>query len=349
MTARALSRRSPFRIIKPAEELPVPSEPLASHLSPRTTRPSGLLCDPFFALHQPHGNPESPLRIGAIQEGLAAAGLLENLSPIAPRDATAAEIQLIHTPRYFDIVKRDVQFGSGELSTGDTELSEHSLEVALRAAGGVLEAVDAVMTGRLRNAFCAVRPPGHHASPGRGMGFCIFNHVAIAARHAQRNHGIGKIAIVDFDVHHGNGTQDAFYDDPSILFFSSHQWPLYPGTGRRSETGTGPGLGLTFNAPLPAGSGYEEILGEVETRLEPALATFKPELLLLSAGFDSRIGDPLGDFTLEDEQFANLTRRIKSWAHDYAGDRLVSILEGGYNLGTLGGCVAAHVSALQEG
>jgi acetoin utilization deacetylase AcuC-like enzyme len=180
------------------------------------------------------------------------------------------------------------------------------------------------------------------------MGFCLFNHIAIAARYAQKKHGIGKIAIIDFDVHHGNGTQEAFYDDPAVLFYSCHQSPLYPFTGRRDETGTGRGLHLNINSPLPAGSGYPEVLGELETRLEPTLADFKPELILISAGFDSRIGDPLGDFTLEDEHFIRLTRRLKEWAHDYAGDRLLSILEGGYNLSTLGGAVAAHVGALLD-
>ena len=314
------------------------------HMGPRT----GLVCDAFYTLHEPAGGPESPLRVGAIEQGLADAGLLGLLLPIAPRDAVASEVQMVHSPAYLQLVKNDVMFGAGELSTGDTELSEYSLEVALRATGGVLQALDAVVNGAVQNAFCAVRPPGHHATPVKGMGFCIFNHVAIAARYAQKKHGLGKIAIVDFDVHHGNGTQEAFYDDPAVLFFSTHQYPLYPGTGRRNETGTGRGLGLTLNAPLPAGSGYAEILGEYEAHLEPALAAFKPDLILISAGFDSRIDDPLGDFELENEHFIRLTRRIKEWAHDYAEDRVLSVLEGGYNLRTLGGVVAAHVGALLD-
>jgi acetoin utilization deacetylase AcuC-like enzyme len=320
-----------------------------SYVPPGRTGPrTGLVCDAFYTLHEPRGNPESPLRIGAIQGGLAEAGILEKLTTIRPRDAVESEVTLVHAPNYVQLVKRDVRFGAGELSTGDTELSEYSLEVALRATGGVLEAVDAVVKGAVRNAFCAVRPPGHHATPVRGMGFCLFNHIAIAARYAQKKHGIGKVAIVDWDVHHGNGTQEAFYDDPAVLFFSAHQSPHYPFTGMRDETGTGRGLGLNVNAPLPAGSGYKEVLGEFENRLEPLLATFRPDLILLSAGFDSRIGDPLGDFTLEDEHFVRLTWRLKEWAHDYAEDRLVSILEGGYNLSTLGRAVAAHVGALLD-
>jgi acetoin utilization deacetylase AcuC-like enzyme len=179
------------------------------------------------------------------------------------------------------------------------------------------------------------------------MGFCIFNHIAIAACYARKKHGIGKILIVDWDVHHGNGTQDIFYNDDSVLFFSTHQHPWFPGTGRRHETGRGRGLGFTVNAPLPAGSGIHAILGEID-RLESVLARFKPDLILISAGFDSRIDDPLGRFILGDEDFAALTRRVKQWAGDYAGGRLISILEGGYNLETLGGAVAAHVAALME-
>jgi acetoin utilization deacetylase AcuC-like enzyme len=239
--------------------------------------------------------------------------------------------------------------GRRQLSTGDTVISDGSLEAALLATGGVLSAVDGVMAGSVANAFCAVRPPGHHATPAAGMGFCFFNSVAVAARYAQRRHGVGRVLIVDWDVHHGNGTQDAFYDDGSVLFFSSHQHPWYPGTGRRNEAGRGEGLGMTVNAPLRAGSGFAEILGEMETRLEPVLAEVRPELVLLSAGFDSRMDDPLGRFTVTDEEFAALTRRVMDYARTYAGGRLVSVMEGGYNLATLGGVVAAHVKELLAG
>jgi len=309
-------------------------------------RRTGLVFDPFFTLHDVDSGPDQPARMGAIQAGLVAADLWDRVVLIKPRDAVESEVCLVHTPQYFRQVRNDVYFGSGMLSTGDTEVSEYSLEVTLKATGGVLEAVDAVMRGNVVNAFCAVRPPGHHATPVKGMGFCIFNHVAIAAKYAQKQYGVGRVLIVDWDVHHGNGTQAAFYDDASMLFFSSHQHPLYPGTGRRSETGEGRAAGLTINAPLPAGSGYEEIVGEMETRLEPILRRFKPELVLISAGFDARLGDPLGDFTLNDEQFARLTRRVMDWAEDYAGGRIVSVLEGGYNLETLGGAVAAHLGSL---
>ena len=309
---------------------------------------TGLVCDAFYTLHDTGGHAESPLRMGVIEQALIGEALMPALTPITPRDATPQEIRLVHSAQYLQTVRNDVHFGSGELSTGDTLLSEYSFEVALRAVGGVLAAVDEVVAGRLRNAFCAVRPPGHHATPVAGMGFCIFNNIAIAARYAQSHHKIGKILIVDWDVHHGNGTQDAFYDDDSVLFFSVHQHPWYPGSGLRNETGTGRGLGNTINAPLPAGSGHREIFSEFEMRLAPAVQRFRPELILISAGFDSRIDDPLGRFELVDSDFAELTRMLRTWANESGNGRLVSVLEGGYNLRTLGPVVAAHVQTLME-
>jgi acetoin utilization deacetylase AcuC-like enzyme len=244
------------------------------------------------------------------------------------------------------IARRDVDSGRPCLSTGDTDITTNSWDVAVRAVGGVLSAVDAVCGGELDNAFCAVRPPGHHANAGRGMGFCLFNNVALAARHAQQRHGVERVMIVDWDVHHGNGTQDIFYADATVFFFSSHQWPLYPGTGRADETGEGPGEGSTMNFPLPAGSGRKEILGAVEDSLVPAAAKFRPQLLLISAGFDSRVDDPLGRFTLTDRDFADLTRAVMGIAGQFAGGRVVSLLEGGYNLDGIGPAAAAHVTAL---
>ena len=289
-------------------------------------------------------HPERPERYDAVMEGLGVAGLLARMQRLPVRTVTEEELLLCHTPQYLAAARRDIESGRPYLSTGDTDVSGESWNVAARAAGSVLNAVDAVITGGALNAFCAVRPPGHHANAGRGMGFCVFNNIAIAARYAQRRHGLSRVMIVDWDVHHGNGTQDIFYDDGSVFFFSSHQWPLYPGTGRADETGEGEGEGATMNFPFPAGSGRSEILGAVQAHLLPAAARFKPELVLISAGFDSRVGDPLGRFTLTDEDFADLTRTVMS-----IGDgRVVSVLEGGYNLTGLALASTAHVSTLME-
>ena len=308
---------------------------------------TALFLDPLCKQHDTGpGHPECPDRLTAIERSLTP--LLPNLLPIPPRDATDEELTLIHSHAYLDQLQEDHLADRSQLSTGDTPLSFHSLEAARRATGGALNAVDLLLSNQADNAFCAVRPPGHHATPTRGMGFCIFNHIAIAARYAQKKHGLGKILILDWDVHHGNGTQDAFYDDDSVLFFSSHQSPLYPGTGKRNETGAGHGLGYTINAPLPAGSGYTEILHELTTRLEPKLHDFKPELILISAGFDSHVDDPLGQFTLTDTDFIQLTRLLKSWAAQFCNGKLLSLLEGGYNLHTLGPAVAAHVQTLMD-
>ena len=294
-------------------------------------------------------HPESPERYDAVMDGLARAGLLERMRRAEVRTATEDELLLCHTAEYLKTVRRDVESGRPYLSTGDTDITSNSWELAARAAGGVLNAVDAVLTGTARNAFCAVRPPGHHANAARGMGFCLFNNVAIAARYAQSKHGVGRVLIVDWDVHHGNGTQEIFYRDPSVFYFSSHQWPLYPGTGRADETGDGPGERATMNFPFPAGSGRREILGAVENHLLPAAARFQPDLVLISAGFDSRVGDPLGRFTLTDEDFADLTRAVMGIADRRAGGRVVSMLEGGYNLEGLASAAAAHAGVLLDG
>jgi acetoin utilization deacetylase AcuC-like enzyme len=313
-------------------------------------RPGFLVADDGCRGHLAgKAHPESPERYDAVMEGLARAGLLERMRRAEVRTATENELQLCHTAEYLKSVRRDVESGRRYLSTGDTDITPNSWDAAARAAGGVLNAVDAVLAGSARNAFCVVRPPGHHANAARGMGFCLFNNVAIAARYAQREHGVGRVLIVDWDVHHGNGTQDIFYRDPSVLFFSSHQWPLYPGTGRADETGEGPGAGTTMNFPFPAGSGRHEILGAVEDHLLPAAARFQPDLVLISAGFDSRVGDPLGRFTLTDADFVDLTRAAMGIADRHAGGRVVSLLEGGYNLEGLASAAAAHVAVLVDG
>ena len=293
-------------------------------------------------------HPERPERYDAVMDGLRKARLLERLLPLEHRSATAEELLLCHTREYLSVAKHDVEAGYHQLTTGDTDITPNSWEIALRAAGGVLNAVDAVVAGKARNAFCAVRPPGHHATPSRGMGFCLLNNIAIGARYAQRKHGVERVLIVDWDVHHGNGTQDIYYSDPKVFFFSTHQWPLYPGTGRADETGAGSAKGTKMNFPFPAGSGRKEILGAVENSLMPAADRFRPDLLMISAGFDSRIDDLLGGFKLTDRDFTDLTRRIMEIAAKHAGGRVVSVLEGGYNLSGLASAAAAHVEALLQ-
>ena len=298
-----------------------------------------LSADPICRDHLAGRNdqPEIPERFDVVVEALSPL----NLPLTEPRSATSDELALCHTREYLAIAHRDVASGRPYLSTGDTDIGPNSFDVAARAAGGVLNAVDAVLTGRAHNAFCAVRPPGHHATASRGMGFCLFNNIAIGARYAQRKHGVGRVLIVDWDVHHGNGTQDIFYADPSVFFYSSHQWPLYPGTGRADETGEGAGQGTTMNFPFPAGSGRKEILGAIQNSLIPAMRDYKPELVLISAGFDSRAGDLLGRFTLTDQDFADLTEAV----HEIQ-PRIVSVLEGGYNLTGLASAARAHVDTL---
>jgi acetoin utilization deacetylase AcuC-like enzyme len=308
------------------------------------------LADPVYKEHDTGaGHPERPERYDAVIQGLDKAGLVKSMGRIQLRAATEDEIALCHTHNYIQRVKREIAAGARELSTGDTTVSSRSYDVALKATGGVLNAVDAVVTDKAGNAFCAVRPPGHHARPEQGMGFCIFNTVAIAARYAQRRHGIGKVMIADWDVHHGNGTQDIFYADGSVFFFSTHQSPWYPGTGPADETGEGKGKNCTMNCPFPAGSGRTEIVGAFREKLRRAADHFKPELVLLSAGFDSRIHDPLGRFTLSNEDFAELTDIMLEIAGEHAGGRLVSVLEGGYSLTGLASAAAAHVAALIKG
>lgn len=310
---------------------------------PRT----GLVADPVLTKHDTGpGHPEQSARFSAVLHRLEAAGLVDEMLRVKARSATDDDLALVHTRPYIALVEREVAQNRGQLSTGDTAISAHSAQAARVAAGSALAAVDAVFTGAVQNAFCAVRPPGHHASAARGMGFCLFNTVAIAARYAQQRYGAERVVIVDWDVHHGNGTQDVFYEDGSVLFFSTHQSPWYPGTGAASELGEGQGSGTTINCPLPAGSGHSETFEAFQRSLLPHLQEFRPDLILISAGFDSRVNDPLGHFLLNDQDFADLTSMMMNLAAQYCNGRLVSVLEGGYNLDGLGKATEAHVRAL---
>jgi acetoin utilization deacetylase AcuC-like enzyme len=304
---------------------------------------TAFLADPIAKEHGPGaGHPEQPARWDAAIQGLGD----HKLTDAPHRAATVDELALCHTRPYIATARRDVGSGASQLSTGDTDINARSFEVALYATGTCLTAVDLVMSGESRNAFCIVRPPGHHASAARGMGFCLFNNIAVAARYAQTRYGAERVAIVDWDVHHGNGTQDIFYTDRSVFFFSTHQSPWYPGTGAASEMGEGAGQGTTLNCPLRAGSGRKEILGAFQEKLAPRMEEFRPDLILISAGFDSRTDDPLGRFVLTDTDFADLTKFMAGMADQYAGGRLISVLEGGYNLAGLRAAVCAHAQSL---
>lgn len=310
---------------------------------------TGLLLDLEFCEHDPGDHhPEAPGRIRAIEEELTASGLNEKCVALEMRSATDDEVRLAHTDGYVKTVLEEIDGGSGQLSTGDTNYGPDSLDVARHATGGLLNAVDGVVEEKLDNAFCTVRPPGHHATPDRGMGFCIFNNAAVAARYAQKKHGLERVAIIDWDVHHGNGTQDIFYEDDSVFYFSTHQYPWYPGTGAREETGAGRGRGTTLNVPLPAGCGMDEIGAAFRGAFTTKMKDFKPDLIIISAGFDSRLGDPLGQLTLSDDDFATLTKILLEMAGEFAEGRLVSVLEGGYNQSGLAKAVASHLTALSE-
>jgi acetoin utilization deacetylase AcuC-like enzyme len=310
-------------------------------------RQTGLAADAKVKEHDPGpGHPEQPARFSALFSRLESTGLVQEMHRIPARLAEPDELALVHTYPYIDLVAREVAQHRTQLSTGDAAISSQSLEAARLAAGSVLGAVDSVFAREVRNAFCLVRPPGHHASAARGMGFCLFNNVAIAARYAQRVHGAERVLIADWDVHHGNGTQDIFYEDASVLFFSTHQSPWYPGTGARGETGEGAGAGSTINCPLPAGSGHAEILDAFRSQLLPAAEKFRPDLVILSAGFDSRLNDPLGQFRLTDQDFAELTNMMLDVADQHCDGRLLSVLEGGYSLEGLALAGEAHVRAL---
>jgi acetoin utilization deacetylase AcuC-like enzyme len=295
----------------------------------------------FFKHDTGEGHPESIQRLLAIEKALSA----EEFQGLVRREAPAGtheQLRLVHKEGEISHVLEAIP-RSGEVHIDpDTVVSPDSGTAAMHAVGAVCAAVDAVVTRQAANAFCGVRPPGHHAEPGRAMGFCLFNNVAIAARHAQKQHGIERVAIVDFDVHHGNGTQAAFQNDASVLYASTHQYPWYPGTGAAEETG----VGNIFNVPLRAGTGSQGFRQGVRERILPALERFQPGLILVSAGFDAHRDDPLASLELDEADFAWITQELLTLAEKHAGGRLVSTLEGGYNLRALASSVAAHVRAL---
>jgi acetoin utilization deacetylase AcuC-like enzyme len=310
---------------------------------------TGFVFDEIYLKHDTGaGHPERSDRLRAIVKRLTDDGLLAQLVPIPAAPAPMEWITAIHTQEYVDNVRKTCASGGGLLDAGDTPVSADSYQAALVAAGGVLRAVDAVMAGKVANAFCAVRPPGHHALKDRAMGFCVFNNVAIATRYIQKKHGLAKVLIVDWDVHAGNGTMAAFYEDPSVLQFDTHQSPFYPGTGSADEKGAGKAVGLKINVPLAAGSGDKEMKDAFLTKLVPAAMAFKPDFVLISAGFDAAEGDTLGGMKITAEGYADLTRIVRGIADKCCKGRIVSVLEGGYNLDKLGAAVEAHMKVLME-
>lgn len=311
---------------------------------------TAIIHHPIYAKHDTGpGHPETPLRYEVVMDALREDSELWNsLNEITPEKAAKGLVQAAHTPQHFKRVENAFDDGYDRLDA-DTVISMQSFDASLFAAGGAIAAVDAVMRGEVQNAFVAVRPPGHHATAENAMGFCLFNNVAVAARHAQNKYKeIDRVAIIDWDVHHGNGTQGIFYDDPSVHFFSMHQYPWYPGTGSRGETGHGRGLGTTLNVPVKAHTNAEEQKRVFESAISDIAKNFKPDFIFISAGFDAHLTDPLGQLRLTDDDYISMTQTIKQWASDACGGRVVSCLEGGYNLDTLGQTVKNHVAELSR-
>jgi len=298
----------------------------------------------FNHLNAP-GHPERPERLRAIEDVLGQERFQLLHREQAPA-ATLETVALCHPMSYVEAI-RDASPKQGLVQLdADTSMSPGSFEAALRAVGAATLAVDEVVAGKANNVFCAMRPPGHHTERARPMGFCIFNHAAIAARYAQRKHGLGRVAVMDFDVHHGNGTQDIFWSDPTLMYCSTHQMPLYPGTGAVSERGDHDNI---VNAPLRPGDGGEQFRAAMEERILPRLSAFGPELVIISAGFDAHARDPLANLQFTDADFGWATRKLMEVADKRAEGRVVSVLEGGYDLEGLSQSTAAHVVALMRG
>jgi acetoin utilization deacetylase AcuC-like enzyme len=308
---------------------------------------TGLVYHPAYLEHDMgFGHPESPNRLRAIVQRLEESGIAARLVRIEPRKAEDEWITQVHTSNYLASLNRQAP-ASGRVSLDpDTAMSSGTLQAAYLAAGGALAAVDAIMAQQVDHAFCAVRPPGHHAEAGRAMGFCFLNNVAIAARYLQKEYGLTRVLIVDWDVHHGNGTQHSFEDDPSILFFSTHQYPHYPGTGRGTECGKGAGEGFTINVPMEAGEGDDDYRAVFQKVLVAAADDFKPEFVIISAGFDAHKDDPLASMGLTESGYAGLTEIVAGIAKRHANGRILSSLEGGYNLTALAASVEAHIKTL---
>ena len=304
-----------------------------------------LFTDPLFERHETGAHPECPQRLQSIRQRLAEDGLMEQCLPGPIRPATDEEIERVHPPEHVQRIRVLAEQGGGRIDS-DTVVSQDSYDVAVTAAGTACSAVDQVLAGHAERALCLIRPPGHHATRNSAMGFCLFNNIAIAAEHARAAHGLNHILIVDWDVHHGNGTQDIFYADGDVHFLSTHRSPFYPGSGRAEETGTGAGVGATWNVPFEYGVSREEFLRVFQQTLESAAERCQPELILVSAGFDAHRSDPVGSLGLESEDFTSLTEIVLDQAVQHCDGKTIAVLEGGYHLGALAESVDCHVRAL---
>lgn len=305
----------------------------------------GIIYDPIYLQHDTGSHPENKQRLVAIMDVLEKSGLSKQLTSINPRMATQDELLTIHSQDHISRVKSCAEDG-GWLD-GDTVASAGSYDAALYAAGGLIKAVEAVLNSEVNSAFALVRPPGHHATHRRAMGFCLFNNIAIATKYAQQQ-GIDRVLIADFDIHHGNGTQESFYNDPSVLYFSTHQYPFYPGTGAVDETGSGDGKGATVNVPLPASCG-DEVYQQIYQGILPTVARrFQPQLILVSAGYDPHWNDPIGMMEVSVTGFAAITKAIKDIADELCEGKIVFTLEGGYNLQALSYGVKAAFDTLLD-
>ncbi len=306
-----------------------------------------LYSDPVFLEHDTGRHPENAERLRRVWQRLEAANLLSRCHAGAFQAAGRESILAVHEPQVFERAKTMAERGGGYLDP-DTAVCPASFRVALNAAGACMAAVDDVVAGTDKTALCLVRPPGHHATPDRSMGFCLFNNIAIAAAHARTKHSLNRIMIVDWDVHHGNGTQDIFYSDGGLCFLSVHRYGdgFYPGTGAADETGTGAGLGYTQNVPLPFDVSRKEYVDAFRRGLERAADKIKPEIVLLSAGFDAHARDPVGSLGLQTEDFSTLSKDVLAVAKTHARGRLISCLEGGYNVDALADSVKVHLDEL---
>jgi len=312
-------------------------------------RKTGFVYDERYLHHDTGPNhPESPERLKAIYQGIKDADLLPKLTLIGARRAELKWIETIHSKNYIKRFEAACHSGNSTFDYPDNQICTETFETALLAVGGILDAVRLVMTGKLDNVFCAVRPPGHHAEYEGALGFCYFNNVAIAARYLQIEWGIQRVGIVDFDVHHGNGTQHIFEEDPTVFYYSIHQHPTFafPGTGRVFETGDGEGVGMTRNYPVLPGQGDKEYQGLVERDLVPVLSAFSPEVILVSAGFDAHVDDDMSDIHLSTDGYSRLMQRIVALAALYSDGRLISVLEGGYCIKRLPELAANHIKIL---